>query len=285
MTRAPSSVKTAVVAAAGVATRMWPTSKAVPKELFPLGRLPVIAHLLIEFYDAGVERVVLVVGSMATPIFAVLDPRSEPPPKLRDDPDVQKFQEVIETLEIVFIRQLGPYGNGAPVASALAVTGEEPFIYAFSDDVILGNVSRRLGSVYTQARCPCLVVEEVPESRVSAFGIAETAPDPCAPEGVERLVRLIEKPRPEDTPSRLAVPGRYLVTPDLARLVGQTPSGRAGELWFTDAIQAYLDQGGLVYTVATRPGDWATVGDPDNYLRAMTVFNAVHYGPNAGSRA
>jgi UTP--glucose-1-phosphate uridylyltransferase len=283
MTNAPGSLKTAVIAAAGTATRMWPASKAVPKELFPLGRLPAIAHLLIEFFDAGIERVVLVVGAMASPLFAALDARVEPPEKLRDDPDVLKFQEVIRKLDIIFIRQMGPYGNGVPVANALAVTGDEPFIYAFSDDIVQGNVSRRLVEVFARTRQPCLVVEEIPESRVSAFGIAETVADPSAPEGVRRLVRLVEKPRPQDTLSRFAVPGRYVVTPELARMVERTPRGRGGELWFTDAIQAFLDQGGRMHTLAVKPGDWVTVGDPDNYLRAVTAFSAIHHDPPKGS--
>jgi UTP--glucose-1-phosphate uridylyltransferase len=270
-------LETAVVAAAGVASRMWPASKAIPKELFPLGRLPALAHLLIEFHDAGIRRVILVVGPISGPLIALLDPKGEPPAKLRGDPNVMKFQDVLGKLEIVLIRQIGPYGNGVPAINAMSLLGDAPFIYAFSDDVILGNASRRLRDVYDATGAPCFVMDRVPEEKVPSFGIAECVEDPGAPAGAMRLVRLLEKPRIEETPSRYAVPGRYVVTPELGRLVASTPPGKAGELWFTDGLVAYLGTGKPIYALPTEPGAWLTVGDPDNYARAVAAFQSVTY--------
>src|SRR5208337_2132329 len=97
----PPKVNTAVIAAAGHATRMWPASKAVPKELFPLGRIPVMVHLLLALFDAGIRRVILVVGKQTLPTIEVLhDTSVSPPAKSADDPLVQQYQAMLT--EMVF---------------------------------------------------------------------------------------------------------------------------------------------------------------------------------------
>ena len=112
-------ITTAVIAAAGQATRMWPASKVFPKELFPLGKIPVVVHIVWEFIEAGVEDVVIVAAAHNKGYVAALFDRSvSPPPKLANDPLVRRFQESLERCRLSIIEQSGSYGNGTPLLDA-----------------------------------------------------------------------------------------------------------------------------------------------------------------------
>src|SRR5271167_2314509 len=223
-TSMPQGVNTAVIAAAGHATRMWPASKAIPKELFPLGRVPTIVHLLWELFDAGIRHVILVVSTAALPLMEkLLDPTILPPQKVADDPLVQRYQALLAETEFTIIEQSGNYGNGTPLLLAAKRVGNRPCIYAFGDDVVFGeNVSRGLIVTYDKVHCPVLATQEIDPSKKSQFGILE-----CQTErGVERVIRLLEKPGLDQTSSNLASLGRYLVTPELLAGLGTVAPGR-----------------------------------------------------------
>lgn len=261
-------VKSAVIAAAGSATRMWPASKAIPKELFPIGRSPAILYILQELADAGVEQVVVVTGEGSSPLVRFLDPARLPPDKVRDAAPVQELLRILDRLRIAFTPQRGPYGNGTPLLNALDVLGDRPCIYVFADDVVLGeNVSERLVRSYQATGAPGMAAQPVPEDRVSKFGIAETVDEG----GHLRITRMLEKPAPGETSSRLATFGRYLVTPELVSRLRATTVGKGGELWFTDAVVRHLADGHPVHAVPLTTGAWHTVGDPVGYAAAVTA--------------
>ncbi len=263
----PPKVNTAVIAAAGHATRMWPASKAVPKELFPLGRIPVMVHLLLEFFDAGIRRVILVVGKQTLPTIEVLlDTSVSPPAKIADDPLVQRYQAMLTEMEFIVLEQTGNYGNGTPLVIAADVVGPEPCIYAFGDDVVVGeNASKGLIEVFGRANCPVLAAQQVDSSRKSQFGILETYEQ----SGLRYVSRLLEKPTPSDTTSNLAAFGRYLVIPELMQVLRAATPGRDGEVWFTDSVVRRLQNGGPVCAFLLTAGKWYTVGDPSSYAAAV----------------
>jgi UTP--glucose-1-phosphate uridylyltransferase len=264
---APPKVKTAVIAAAGHATRMWPASKAIPKELFPLGRIPVMVNLLLEFLDAGIRRVILVVGKQSLPLMeALLDASVTPPAKIANDPLVQRYQTMLTEMEFTVLEQTGNYGNGTPLIMAADVVGPEPCIYAFGDDVVLGeNASRGLIDVFERAGCPVLAAQEVDSSRKSQFGILETHEQ----DGLRYVSRLLEKPEPSETASNLAAFGRYLVTPELMEILRAIRPGRDTEVWFTDSVVRRLQNGDPVCAFLLSAGKWYTVGDPSSYAAAV----------------
>jgi len=265
--RMPPKVETAVIAAAGHATRMWPASKATPKELFPLGLIPVIVHLLLEFLDAGIRRVILVVGKQGLPMMeTLLDPSVSPPAKVADDPLVQRYQAMLTELEFTVLEQTGNYGNGTPLIMAADVVGPEPCIYAFGDDVVLGeNASKGLIDVFARTGCPVLAAQEVDSSRKSQFGILETYEQG----GLRYVSRLLEKPMPSETTSNLAAFGRYLVTPELMEILRAIPPGRDNEVWFTDSVIRRLQNREQVCAFLLTAGKWYTVGDPSSYAAAV----------------
>lgn len=266
------TVRTAVIAAAGSASRMWPASKAMPKEMFPIGRSPAILYILRELVDAGIEDVVMVIGDNAEPLLRLLDPTRAPPDKVRSVPAVQELLRILDRLQISFTRQRGPYGNGTPLLNAIDLVGRRPCVYVFADDVVIGeNVSTRLIASYEATGAPAMAAQEVPQERVASFGIAECVQE----QGHDRISRMLEKPAPGETTSRLATFGRYLVTPALMEHLKVTTVGKGDELWFTDAVVRRLAAGDPVHAVTLGEGQWHTVGDPVGYARAIMAAQAL----------
>ena len=272
------SIKTAVVTAAGTATRMWPGSKVFPKELFPLGRIPVIVYLVWEFLEVGAERIVFVVGPRSEgPLRAVLDATQRPPPKVAAWPEVARFHDMLSQVEFRFVRQEGPYGNGTPLLNALDLLEGEPCIYAFGDDIVFGeNPSAGLLEVFERTGCPVVATQLVSDEQVRSFGIAEYKER----DGLRRVVNFVEKPHPSETTSRLAALGRYLVTPQLADRLRTTAVGRDDELWLADALTTHVQQGlqeesagktatSKLYAYTLQAGRWYTVGNPQGYAEAV----------------
>lgn len=265
----PQNIDTAVIAAAGLATRMWPASKVVPKELFPLGKVPAVVHLVWELMDAGIRRVILVVSEHASGATKALFDRSiSPPPKVAHDPVVQRFQAMLSGIELTFLHQRGNYGNGTPLVVAAQTVGAQPCIYAFGDDIVLGeNVSAGLIETFGRTGCPVLAAQVVEPWRKPSFGILE-----CREEnGAQYVSRLVEKPNTNETPSNLASLGRYLVTPDLKDLLCTVCPGRDGEVWFVDAVIQHMKKDRPVCAFTLTTGKWYTVGDEHSYVEAVSA--------------
>lgn len=267
MMSSPAHVRTAVIAAAGSATRMWPASKVLPKELFPLGRMPAIAHIALEFVQAGIRRIVLVVAERNFELMRRLfDPSISAPNNVAGDTLVQQFEALLAGAEFIMIPQHGNYGNARPLILAADEVGSEPCVYAFGDDVVFGeNATKGLIDVYGRTGCPVLAAQEVEPSKKSAFGIIETH---CE-NGIHDITRLVEKPSPGETVSNLASFGRYLVTPDLMRALRDTPKGRDGEIWFVDGVIRLIAERQRVCAFPLTAGAWFTVGDPASYAEAV----------------
>ncbi len=262
-----AQVKTGVIAAAGSATRMWPASKVVPKELFPLGRVPAIAHVVSEFVQAGIKKIVLVVAEQNLALIRGLFDRSvHAPPKVAGDTVVQHFEALLDCAEFVIISQTGHYGNATPLVLAADEVGSESCIYAFGDDVVFGeNSSLGLIDVHGKTGRPVLAAQEVDPSKKSSFGIIESRFE----NGVHYVTRLIEKPRADETASNLASFGRYLVTPDLMQVLKATRPGRDSEVWFVDGVIHELARQKHVCVFPLTAGTWYTVGDPRSYADAV----------------
>lgn len=246
---------------------MWPASKVVPKELFPLGRVPAIIHLMWEFWDAGIHKVVVVVSEEANSLMrALFDSAVLPPAKATADAWVQRFQRMLQEIEVVVICQSRNYGNGTPLMLAADIVGDEPCIYAFGDDIVFGeNPSQGIISIFRRTGLPVLATQQVEVDRKSLFGIVECH----LQNGIEYVSRLIEKPSPIETPSCLAAFGRYLVTRDLMQTVRSLSPGRDGEIWFSDSIVQRLKQRKGVCAFTLKSGKWYTVGDAASYAAAV----------------
>ena len=265
-----SSITKAVVAAAGSGTRFLPATKAIPKEMIPLLDRPIVQYLVEELAESGIEDVVFVTRWDKK----VLEDHFDRHPTLEDALAASGQQERVDAIrrtgELVnaaYIRQRGPYGNGTPALVAGPLMGGQPFVYAFGDDLVSATVpfTRQLIAQYDATPGLILGVQEVPREQVPNYGMVETDAD-------LRVTRIVEKPALSDVTSTLVGFGRYILPADFIDVLASVPPGKNNELWLTDAISAYIDNGGAVYACPVRDGKWLTTGDPLTHLEALFHF-------------
>jgi len=248
---------------------MWPASKVIPKELFPLGRMPAIAHVIWEMVDAGIEDIRIVVRKgESNAIDSLLDPgHSVPPASVHADPVIQRFERMIRNTRFSFVEQEGPYGNGTPLLNGIG-DSNEPCIFAFADDVVFGeNSVSGMIAAFERGGHPVLAVQPVAPEETRKFGILECT----GRDGLDYIERFVEKPGPGETTSTLASLGRYLVTPELVEILRNTPLGKANELWLSDAFVHMLRTGRPLTAFSLSSGEWHTVGTPEGFARAATA--------------
>ncbi len=260
------SVNTGIIAAAGNGTRMWPASKVFPKELFPVGKLPALGHVIWEMVDAGIDEITVVVRKdNGDAIRRFLDPRVPSPANMREEEVVRRFEYKIRAAKISIIEQTGPYGNGTPLLDAVKDCNN-PCVYAFADDVVFGeNLTKGLIDAFRATGDPVLAGQTIAARDVRMFGVLE-----CADGQTISLVnRFLEKPKHRDTKSRVGAIGRYLITKNLLEALRFTPPGRGGEIWLSDAYIRLLSLGSAVAAFRLTKGCWYTVGNPEGYAKAV----------------
>jgi UTP--glucose-1-phosphate uridylyltransferase len=217
--------------------------------------------------EAGVEQIAIVVRDNGfNAIEAFLNASVAPPAGIQHDPLVCHFERLIRSAQFSFIVQEGSYGNGRPLLSARDFIGGEPCIYAFADDVVIGqNATAGLIDIYNRRGHAVLTAQAISKRDVSKFGIIE-----CHnADGVDYVTRFVEKPQPHETSSRLASLGRYLVPWTLLDVLGNTPLGRNGELWLSDAFVSLLENGSHLAAHGLTEGRWFTVGNPTGFADAV----------------
>lgn len=268
---AASRITKAVIAAAGSGTRFLPATKAIPKEMIPLIDRPIIQYLVEELAASGIEDVVFV----SRWDKKVLEDHFDQHPTLEDALEASGKEHYLaetrrpgELVNVAYIRQRGPYGNGTPALNAAPLVGDQPFVYAFGDDLVSSEVpfTRQLIEQYGRTPGVILGAQKVPESEVPNYGMIEV-------DAAMRVTRIVEKPEPAAVTSNLVGFGRYILPPEVPTLLAETPTGKGNELWLMDAIDAYMHRGGAVHACPVRGGRWLTTGDPVNYLEAL-----FHYG-------
>lgn len=261
-----------VIAAAGKGTRFLPVVKAMPKEMLPVVDKPIIQYIVEEFVAAGIKDIVIVTSWDHRPIEDHFDHSFELEEHLKKNGKLDKLKEVRRIAELanfIYVRQKGPYGNGTPCLAAKSVIGDEPFVYAFGDDLVLAKESFTKTMIEAYERQPgiYLGVQEVAKEEVVKYGIVE--PEGSKSQGVKSI---IEKPGVKEAPSRLAVFGRYILPPEIFAALEKIKLGKGGELWLADAIAHLIKNGHAAYFKKVDEGRWYTTGDPIAYLQAVRAF-------------
>jgi UTP--glucose-1-phosphate uridylyltransferase len=263
-------VETGVIAAAGSGTRMLPVTLGYPKELLPIINKPVIHLIVEEFIDSGLKRIIIVAGENSDPLRRNYAAENLPPPgkyKPLDD-----FVDKLSRVEIIVEQQAGPYGNGTPLIVAGAHIPEgEGFIYAYGDDLIKSSqpFTRRLIDTHNRTGALVIATQRIPLEEVVRYGVVKLK------EGDNphrELQDLVEKPKPEEAPSDLAVFGRFLLSTEISRILTEIPRGKGNELWLTDALREFIRRGGRIVSESLTEGMWLTIGDPVNYLKTVIEY-------------
>jgi UTP--glucose-1-phosphate uridylyltransferase len=272
-----AKVRKAVFPAAGLGTRFLPATKAQPKEMLPLVDKPLIQYGVEEAIHSGVQNIIIVTGRGKTAIEDHFDVSFELEHLLetRNKKDLlATVRAVSDMINVSYVRQKEALGLGHAVLRARELVGDEPFAVILSDDVIDADVPalRQLLDVYEFYGAPVLALMEVPKDSISAYGVVDAEPV-SHHGGGDRLYRirnLVEKPKPQDAPSNLAIIGRYVLTPEVFHSLETITPGSGGELQLTD---------GLKHALRSRPiygyrfeGTRYDAGDKLGFLTATVEF-------------
>jgi len=234
----------AVFPVAGLGTRFLPATKASPKEMLPIVDKPLIQYAVEEAVAAGIDTMVFITGRSKNAIIDHFDKAYE----LENELEAKGKTEILKLIQgilpphvsCVFIRQSEALGLGHAVYCARPVVGDEPFAVILADDLIEdGNRGclAQMVNLYEQKHCSILGVERVDPSETGSYGIVKTGQFTGTSGPVEIIV---EKPKPEQAPSNLAVVGRYILTPAIFDKLKKTGRGAGGEIQLTDAIADLL---------------------------------------------
>jgi UTP--glucose-1-phosphate uridylyltransferase len=235
----PWKVRKAVIPAAGLGTRFLPATKAIPKEMIPIVDVPMIQHIVEEAVASGIQDVILITARHKEAIENHFDYNYELEDTLlkKEKKELAEISRRIGKLcNLISIRQKNPMGLGHAVLCAESVVGNEPFAILLGDDLIDAKVpcTKQLIEVFEKERASVVGVMEVPLDDVSKYGMVGGR---MVQAGLMHVDRLIEKPTPAATPSRYAIPGRYVLTPTIFDFLRETPPGKGGEIQLTDALE------------------------------------------------
>ena len=275
-------VTKAVFPVAGLGTRFLPATKASPKEMMPIVDKPLIQFAVEEAVAAGITDMIFVTGRTKRSIEDHFDKAYE----LETELEIRGKNETLafvrnllpKNINCIYIRQAQALGLGHAVLCAKPVVGDEPFAVLLADDLLDGNppVLKQMVDVFDYYQCSVIGVQEVPRAETRSYGIVAARP---VAERLEQITAIVEKPKPEDAPSTLAVVGRYILTSRIFHFLENVTPGSGGEIQLTDGIAALLtEQQALAYRYN---GVRYDCGSKIGYLQAMVEFGLRH--PEVGA--
>lgn len=253
-------VRCAVFPVAGLGTRFLPATKTVPKEMLPVVDRPLIQYAVDEAIEAGCDTLVFVTNRYKHSVADYFDKAYELEQKLERAGKSELLASIRDVLprhvRAVFVTQAEALGLGHAVLCARPVVGNQPFAVLLPDDLIWSRgagATRQLVELATQQQASVIAVQDVPIEQTRSYGIVATR-DFTGRHG--EISAIVEKPRPEEAPSTLAVVGRYVLQPEIFELLESTKPGAGGEIQLTDGIAALLkEQKTLAYRFEGRRFD------------------------------
>jgi UTP--glucose-1-phosphate uridylyltransferase len=285
-------VTKAVIPAAGFGTRFLPQTKAMPKEMLPIVDKPVIQYVVEELVEAGIKEIIIVTGYHKRLIEDHFDaPNRDLIENLeaagtKKKPLLEEIKSIAELANFVYVRQKGPYGNGTPLLNVRHLIGNEPFIYAWSDDFIVAKPSRfrQLINAYKKYGCSCLgSIRATKDEDYDRYGFAggkEIEP------GVMEAKTIIEKPGKDKAPSDLANVSGFLFTPDIFKFMDEALGSlkEGEELYYNRALDLMLKAGKRILAVEIKGGKYYDTGSKLEYLKTVVEFALNHPGLNGDFR-
>lgn len=275
----PNTVKIAVIPTAGLGTRFLPASKAIPKELFPIIDRPILLYVVEEAVRSGIENIVLVNGRGKAAIEDFFDTSYELEDRLVKTGKENWFEEIqrIKSLaNIISIRQKKAEGLGHAVLASQPIIGKAPFAVLLGDELMINSKTEtpaigQLINHFADTRISTVAVMEVERSETEKYGIIAHSGQF---NGKFKVDFVIEKPRPENAPSSLALPGRYVFSPSIFSLLQNLSPGMGGEIQLTDAMTDLAKSEGLfAMKVQAQRYD---AGDKLGYLKANIELGLKH---------
>ena len=241
-----ASVRVAVFPAAGLGTRFLPATKAQPKEMLPLVDRPLVQYVVEEACAAGLDRIVIVTGRGKNAIEDHFDTSFELERMLEDRGKTDllgQVREIARLARVSYVRQQSALGLGHAVLQAKDLVGNEPFAVMLGDDIVDAEIPciGQMIRVYERRGNPVIALQEVPHEQTRHYGIVAARKVASEPRLVE-IQDMVEKPRPESAPSNLAIIGRYLLPPEIFRVLEETTPDVGGEIQLTSALKTLLKE-------------------------------------------
>lgn len=269
-------VRKAVFPAAGLGTRFLPATKAQPKEMLPLVDKPIIQYGVEEALASGCDQIIIITGRGKSAIEDHFDVSYELEKMLeeRGKKDLLAVvRQISDMIHVAYVRQKEANGLGHAVLMARELVGNEPFAVLLADDVIDAEVPclKQMIDVFEETQSSVIAIMQVDNKAISSYGAIDAKPVSGRWGGrLFDIQNLVEKPRPEDAPSNLAVIGRYVLTPRIFEMLAETPRGAGGEIQLTDGMRQLLKHEKIYgYQFEGRRHD---AGDKLGFLKATVEF-------------
>ncbi len=269
-------VRKAVFPAAGLGTRFLPATKAQPKEMLPLVDKPLIQYGVEEAMNSGCDQIIIVTGRGKSAIEDHFDVSYELEKMLEERGKTELLavvRQISDMIHVAYVRQKEALGLGHAVLMARELVGNEPFAVILADDIIDATVPclKQMIEVYEETGASVIATQVVEGPGISAYGVIDAKPVEGRFAGkLFEISSLVEKPKPEEAPSNLAVIGRYVLTPRVFDMLESTPLGSGGELQLTDGLRQLLREEksyGLRFD-----GKRHDTGDKLGFLKATVEF-------------
>jgi UTP--glucose-1-phosphate uridylyltransferase len=265
-------LRKAVIPVAGLGTRFLPATKTVPKELLPIVDIPSIQYVVQEAMEAGIEEIIFVTGRGKDGIEDHFDEAPELEQVLTERGNLemaQTLRKIAEMTEVVSVRQKKPLGLGHAVLCARDLVGDEAFAVMLADDLIDAEVPgiRQLLQIFEETNESVVALMEVPQAEVHQYGVIKGR------EIKKRLYQVegtVEKPLAKDAPSRMAIIGRYVLRPEIFKILQNLPPGRGGEIQLTDGLAQLVRERKIFGCEFV--GDRYDIGDKFGFVRATVAY-------------
>ena len=258
-------IRKCIFPVAGYGTRFLPATKAMAKEILPVLDKPLVQYGVEEALEAGLTDIGFVTGRGKRAIEDHFDINYELEDQIRGtakESMLSGIRALIARCTFSYTRQIQMKGLGHAILTGRTLVGQEPFAVVLADDLCFGEpggegVLKQMVQLYAEHRCSIVAIEEVPRDQTSSYGVIAGTP---ISDRLLRVTDMVEKPRPEDAPSNLAIIGRYVLTPDIFSIIEETPPGRNGEVQITDALLRQAREGKvLAYKFRGRRFDCGSV--------------------------
>lgn len=267
-------IRKAIIPAAGLGTRFLPATKAQPKEMLPIVDKPTIQYIIEEAVASGIEEILIITGRSKKCIEDHFDKSVELELELEKSGKEQMLKmvrEISDMVDIHFIRQKEPRGLGHAISCAKTFVGNEPFAVLLGDDIVYNEgrpCLKQLIDCYDEYKTSVLGVQTVEAKDVNKYGIVNGI---HIEDRVYKVKGLVEKPPVEEAPSNVAILGRYIITPQIFKILEETKPGKGGEIQLTDALLKLIDEEAMY--AYDFEGTRYDVGDKLGFLKATVEYS------------
>ncbi|MBU1657874.1 UTP--glucose-1-phosphate uridylyltransferase GalU [bacterium] len=269
-----NKIRKCLFPAAGYGTRFLPATKAIPKEMLPVLTKPLLQYGVEEALGAGLTTMAIVTGRGKRAIEDHFDVSYELEHQIKGTSKehyMTGIRDVISKCTFSYTRQIEMKGLGHAILSGETLIGDEPFAVVLADDLCDNedgeSVLSQMIEVYEKYKCSVVAVEEIPLKDSNKYGVIAGNEEE---DGIFRVNNMVEKPDPQDAPSNLAIIGRYILTPDIFDILGETKPGKGGEIQITDALLIQAKQGNVIaYKFKGKRFDCGSV---DGFVEATNYF-------------